>query len=59
MSHINEHPDFKVTNTVNYCPRCERETTFNFGLRHNAEDMPPEYDVCEDCGFDFETDGIV
>lgn len=57
---IEDHPDFKVTKSVQYCPECERETEFSSGLVLNGdEDRPQEYEQCHECGFDYVTDGIV
>lgn len=56
---IKDHPDFKVNKSTQYCPQCERETVFISGLVLNDEDGPHEYEVCEACGFDYVTDGIV
>lgn len=54
------HPDFEVKKNIQPCPECDRETEFHSGLVINPdEDGPCEYEKCQECGFDYVTDGII
>lgn len=55
---INEHPDFQIEKIFQNCPSCCCETEFHSGIRHNADDMPPRFEVCQICGFDYEIDDL-
>lgn len=53
----------KITKVIKHCPECGENREFHCGMRDLTGDddglMPAQFEVCQKCGFDFVTDGIV